>query len=255
MGSISHGHPAKQAPTTPTISRSRDRGRFTFQHGWFELIRSDWEELTLSLRGKKLRILEVGSFEGASATWMLDHLMSHPESRMTVIDTFAGGMEHQENPTEKYELASLESRFWSNVSKCKQVDKLRVIKANSDDALMALRQEGARFDFIYIDASHVAIDVLHDAVLCWRMLDVHGTMVFDDFTWKGYNEDCYNPRIAITSFLQCAAQEVQATETQSQMWVMKVPNQIPATANPDPDLMYDNASLRSGVTTKYHTPK
>ncbi|MCJ1404219.1 hypothetical protein MMC11_007444 [Xylographa trunciseda] len=229
--------PVQPSPLLPEPG-SQERSRYTFQHPWFELIRSDWEELTSSLRGQKLRILEVGSFEGASTTWILDNLMSHPESTMTAIDTFAGGMEHQVNPTNDYGLASLENRFWSNVSKCEHVQKLHVIKAASDDALMALRREGPRFDFIYIDASHVALDVLHDAVLCWRMLEVRGTMVFDDFMWKGYNEDCYNPRVAILSFLQCAAPELQAKETESQLWVTKVPNHIPATKNQDPDLYY-----------------
>lgn len=231
------------APSSSTQSEQYDskvRSRFSFQHPWFELIRSEWEQLTYSLRGKKLRILEIGAFEGASTTWILDNLMSHPESTMTVVDTFEGGMEHQSasDNADEYELASLESRFRANVSKCEHASKLRVIKAHSDDALLALRQESSQYDFIYIDASHVSIDVLHDAVLCWRMLTLHGTMVFDDFRWKGYMEDCYNPRIAILAFLQCAAPEVETKETESQMWVTKVPNRIAATPNPDPDLYY-----------------
>ncbi|KAL9103483.1 MAG: hypothetical protein Q9163_001479 [Psora crenata] len=226
-------------------SEVQDRSRFEFQHGWFELIRPEWEERTAPLRGQRLHILEVGCFEGASTTWILDNLMSHPESSMTVIDTFEGGMEHQETaePPEKYDLGSLESRFRSNISKCEQVGKLRIIKANSDDALLTLRRESSHFDFIYIDASHVAIDVLHDAVVCWRMLDVHGVMVFDDFSWKGYMEDCYNPRVAVESFLQCAAPELQSEETESQMWVTKIHNCIPATPNPDSCLYYWDKGL------------
>lgn len=239
--------------STASSGQDQERSRFSFQHGceWFDMIRSDWEELTVSLRKdkEKLRILEVGAFEGASTTWILDNLMSHPESSLTVIDSFAGGMEHQQQQEQQttppddgdgdqYKLDSLESRFWSNVSKCTHVTKMRMIKAFSDDALMALRQEGAQFDFIYIDASHVAVDVLHDAVLCWRMLQVQGTMVFDDYTWKGYNEESYNPRVAILSFLRCAAHELRARETQSQVWVTKVPTRITPTKNPDPELMY-----------------
>ena len=235
MSSTTDLYPATRCPNPGNL----DRSRFAFRHPWFELVRHDWEELTGSLRGQKLRILEVGSFEGASTTWMLDHLMSHPDSTMTAIDTFAGGMEHQVDLTDdQYGLTSLESRFRSNVAKCQHAKKLHVMKAASEDALTTLRREGAHFDFVYIDASHVALDVLHDAVLCWRMLDVRGTMVFDDFTWKGYNEDCYNPRVAIIAFLQCAAPELQAKETESQLWVTKLPNHIPATKNPDPALYY-----------------
>ena len=226
-------------------SHSTDGGRFAFQQNWFELIRLDWEERTTRLRARKLHILEVGCFEGAATTWMLDNLVRHPESTMTVIDTFEGGMEHRDTPeiSDKYELSSLESRFRSNVSKCENVGRLNVIKASSDEGLLTLRRESRRFDFIYIDASHVAIDVLHDAVVCWRMLNVHGTMVFDDFSWKGYMEDCYNPRIAIESFLQCAAPELQSEETESQLWVTRIPNRVPATPNPDPDLYYWDKGL------------
>ena len=93
--------------------------------------------------------------------------MTHPESRMTTIDTFDGGIEHLDSDqVHTFDVSSLESRFRSNISKCQHVKKLRVMKAKSDDALLALRREGARFDFIYIDASHVAVDVLHDAVIC-----------------------------------------------------------------------------------------
>ena len=221
-------------------SGALDRSRFTFQRSWFdECVRPDWETFTEPIRGTKLNILEVGSFEGGSTTWILDHLMTHPESRMTAIDTFEGSMEHRgSDEVHTYDVSLLESRFRSNVSKCQQVNKLRVMKAKSNDALLDLRREGARFDFIYIDASHVAIDVLHDAVLCWPMLDVHGTMVFDDVAWKGYMEDCYNPRIAVKSFVQCATQEIQPMETEWQMWLTKVPNRIPATPNPDPALYY-----------------
>ena len=221
-------------PTTPS------RQRFTFSRYWFdEVIRADWERLTYSLRGKMLRVLEIGCFEGASTTWILDNLMSHPESTLTSIDTFQGGMEHQEaGQADKYNIASLESRFWANVAKCENAGRLHVMKANSDDALLKLRRQCAKFDFVYIDASHVAIDVLHDAVLSWRMLNVDGMMVFDDFTWKGYVEDVYNPRIAIQSFLRCVAQEVETKREESQMWVKRVPNRTPPTPNPDPELYY-----------------
>ncbi|KAI4137410.1 MAG: hypothetical protein L6R39_007307 [Caloplaca ligustica] len=216
------------------------RNRFLFQHTWFDdEIKPHWEAHTPHLRNKQLFILEIGCFEGASTTWLLDNLMSNRGSTMTTIDTFAGGMEHQDtDQVHKYDLNTLEQRFRSNVSRCSNSDRLTVMKMTSDEALLKLRREQASFNFIYIDASHVAIDVLHDAVLCWRMLSVGGKMVFDDFTWKGYMEECYNPRIAIRSFLGCTASEVEAKEIGYQMWVTKVPRRFDATPNPDPDLVY-----------------
>ncbi|KAK3172575.1 hypothetical protein OEA41_005899 [Lepraria neglecta] len=242
-----------QAPVPATTEKglsfmSSERARFTFRHYWFdEVIRADWERLTQPLHGKKLQVLEIGCFEGASTTWILDNLMSHRESTLTSIDTFEGGMEHQEgDKANKYDIASLEGRFRANVAKCEHVGKLEVMKARSDDALVELRGKQAQFDFVYIDASHVAIDVLHDAVMSWRMLAMHGKMVFDDFTWKGYLEDCYNPRIAIQSFLHCAAPEVETKRVESQIWVTRVPNHTHPTPNPDPAHYYwdEDAGLK-----------
>jgi hypothetical protein len=42
-----------------------------------------------------LNALELGCWEGSSACWMLAHLLRHPASRLTCIDTFHGGREHQ----------------------------------------------------------------------------------------------------------------------------------------------------------------
>ncbi|KAL8998114.1 MAG: hypothetical protein Q9188_006169 [Gyalolechia gomerana] len=215
-----------------------DRSRFSFQHDWFELIRPDWEKRTAHLRSRPLRILEIGSFEGASTTWILDHLMSHPRSVMTAIDTFQGGIEHRNQAADPYQLSTLRERFNTNVAKCKEMAKLRVMQSRSDDALIRLRQDGSSFDFIYIDASHTAIDVLHDAVMSWQMLDQGGTLVFDDYSWRGFIEDCYNPRTAIRAFVKCAKPEIECTETESQLWVKRVPNHISATPNPDPALYY-----------------
>lgn len=231
-------------PTSPS------RQRFSFSQYWFdEVICAVWDGLTHPLHGKKLRVLEIGSFEGASTTWILDNLMSHPESRLTSIDTFEGGMEHREaDKADKYNVSSLESRFRANVAKCDHVGKLQVMKARSDDALLELRRQCAKFDFVYIDGSHVAIDVLHDAVMTWPILNVYGIMVFDDLTWKGYVKDVYNPRIAIRSFVSCVAQEVEAKRQESQMWVTRVPNHTPPTPNPDPARYYweEDSSLNLG---------
>ncbi|KAL9613647.1 MAG: hypothetical protein Q9167_001823 [Letrouitia subvulpina] len=224
--------------------RRLERSRFEFEHPWFDdEQRPTWEKHAGPLQGEKLNILEVGCFEGCATTWILDNLMNHPESRLTVIDTFEGGMEHQEGSM--YDMPSIERRFLSNTSKCDHANKLRIIKSKSDDALLDLRRERTCFDLVYIDASHVAMDVLHDAVVCWRLLSVHGLMVFDDVSWKGYLEDCYNPRVAIESFVACVKQEIQVVENGMQLWLRKTENCIPATANPDSGLVYPEMGVRN----------
>ena len=240
-----------------SLHNSIPRSKYTFSQKWYEWLIPDWEELTATIRTKRLRILEIGSFEGASTTWMLDNLMSHPESTLTAIDTFAGSIEHhnEADPVDgAYGLSSLEARFRANVSQCEHVDKLHVIRGTSDEALIRLRQERAAFDLIYIDGSHIALDVLYDAVLCWRMLNMQGLMVFDDWSWKGYYEECYNPRPAIKAFLKCAAPELQCVETEAQLWVKKVPNYVPATKNGEADPLSEWANTDLPAVRRFEAP-
>jgi hypothetical protein len=59
---------------------------------------------------------------------------------------------------------------------------VRVIEARSDEALPALRAEGIRLDFAFIDGRHMMDIALVDFVYIDRMLDVGGILVFHD-TW------------------------------------------------------------------------
>lgn len=236
-------------PVKSTISEhnaSSSRSRFTFSQDWFhECAVQDWTQLLLPLRSQKLHILEIGAFEGASTTWILDNFMNHPDSTLTVIDTFEGGMEHRSPSSglasKDYALSSLESRFSANIALCPNADKVRLLRFTSYSALISLSQARTIFDFIYIDGSHTAIDVMTDAVLCWHLLRVGGRLVFDDWIWRGYLEDCYNPRIAIKGFLACVEPEVECTETEYQMWITRTTNTLKATPNPDPEVRYRDA--------------
>lgn len=60
------------------------------------------------------------------------------------------------------------------------------------------------FDFIYIDGSHQAKDVLTDACLSWNLLASGGIMIFDDYQWhpSGF-KDYQTPKPAIDAFLSC----------------------------------------------------
>jgi predicted O-methyltransferase YrrM len=64
---------------------------------------------------------------------------------------------------------------------------------------------GNYFDFIYIDGSHQAPDVLVDAILSFKLLRVGGLIVFDDYLWseKGVadRDPLQCPKPAIDSFL------------------------------------------------------
>lgn len=118
------------------------------------------------------RYLEIGSFEGYSIAFV--HALLKGQVRATAIDPFEN---YNELPT--VQMSDVESRFRANV-KAVNVDA-RVLQGSSTVHVPRLIEAGERFDLIYIDGSHAALDVITDALLCWHLLDHNGLMIFDDY--------------------------------------------------------------------------
>jgi predicted O-methyltransferase YrrM len=75
-----------------------------------------------------------------------------------------------------------EKTFRENIAKSGKEKQVEIIKGDSFSALVKLNQEKKiEFDFIYIDGSHAACDVMSDAVLAWKLLKENGIMIFDDY--------------------------------------------------------------------------
>jgi predicted O-methyltransferase YrrM len=165
---------------------------------WFSPNIPLWTHLLQDLAGKPgLRLLEVGSFEGRSAVWMLENILTGEGSHLSCVDTFEGGEDH-----EGMDLDRLEATFYENIGPW--ADKVTILKGRSGEQLRRLppySAPGSGFDFIYIDGSHVAEDVLEDAVLVWPLLKVGGILAFDDYTWSGPGDVRLCPRLSIDAFL------------------------------------------------------
>jgi predicted O-methyltransferase YrrM len=77
------------------------------------------------------------------------------------------------------------------------------------------------FDFIYIDGSHIAKDVLTDAVMAWPLLKPKGLMVFDDYMWGNPRDILRRPKPAIDAFTNMFAEEVDIIHVGYQLVVRK----------------------------------
>lgn len=168
------------------------------------------------LEGRFSNILELGSFEGLSACFLLWRL---PEARVTCVDTFAGSPEH---PVMGVDHSELEDVFDRNVE---LVDRARVRKivGESVDVLLSLGRSGERFDLLYVDASHLALDVIVDAGLAWPLLVPGGTLIFDDYEWRSpLGEDpLLFPRPAVDAFLSLVDRHCEVLAKDAQAIVRK----------------------------------
>ena len=209
-GGVDHAHPLAPASRAATVT-PRDAGptlakedpalarfaeevvaRGAFTQDWATSRFAQWRPLLDELEGRPARILEVGTFEGLSTCFLLWRL---PRARLTCIDTFEGSPEHVGVVT-----AGLEASFDANIA---LVDASRVTKLVGDSKrrLLDLSADGAQFDLVYVDGSHLGLDVLVDAALSWNLLTPRGVVVFDDYRWADVGTDpLLRPGPAIDAF-------------------------------------------------------
>ena len=86
---------------------------YDFTNKWFEnSAKKIWTQILNQSKPKK--ILEIGSYEGASTCFLIDTLsLYHDSFEIHAIDTWDGGSEHKEM---KINMKSVEERFKKNTS-------------------------------------------------------------------------------------------------------------------------------------------
>ena len=171
-----------------------------------------WQELLAEFMGRPdIAALEIGSLEGRSACWLLEHVLTGPGAHLVCVDTFRGeGRPLAGAPPLKFD------RFRANVAPWR--DRVRVRAGPSADVLRRL--EGS-FDIIYVDATHTAGAVLSDAVLAWPHLKPRGLMIFDDYARKLADEPHGNVKLGADSFLACHPGEFEVVHQAYQLAVRK----------------------------------
>lgn len=200
------------------------RGHYQFTGDFFSWNIPLWRQVLAPLVGRpELRYLEIGIAEGRSLLWMLENVLTHPSSRATGIDPFLIG--------------GTEQRFRENLEASGASSRVEVIKGFSEDVLPGL--EPRSYDLIYIDGSHLAGDVLEDAVLTWRLLRAGGLVIHDDYMWKYDDEEPpdVRPMVAVDAFITGHRNEVEVLHRGRQVILRKLPLEIPESCwNQDPCL-------------------
>jgi predicted O-methyltransferase YrrM len=205
---------------------------FNFTNNWFSSSAATiWDVLIPQINPTK--ILEIGSYEGASACYLIDKLSEEKNIELHCVDSWEGGAEHKEGGNAETDMSAVEKRFTMNIDIAKQKVKnqleLFIHKGYSDQVLSNLLSEGKNgyFDFIYVDGSHQAPDVLCDAILSFRLLKVGGVIAFDDYLWQEtlpYGTDPIRcPKPAIDAFCNIYCRKVKIlTAPLYQLYVQKI---------------------------------
>jgi len=180
---------------------------YTFQSDWFTPQIPLWEKYLAEYKGKEnLSFIEIGSFEGRSAVWLLENILTGSCAQLTCIDTFGGSIENQTKS--EIDLSQIEQNFDHNIKEAGFSKKVKKMKLPSANAFQQLPFNS--FDVIYIDGSHTAPDVLSDAVMYFHLLKSGGTMIFDDYEWEEIGiRELDKPKLAIDAFLAINKEKIE----------------------------------------------
>lgn len=147
----------------------------SYTKDWFSRNIPSWKEHLAKFKDREARAIELGSYEGRSAVWLMENILTHPESQLQCVDSI-------EQPTLRQNLAPFGHRvqFW---------------QADATEHLFNLVRD--QFDIAYIDAHHVARDVILQAGLLYPLMRRGGIMIFDD-----YRNSKWTVKPAVNFFIQ-----------------------------------------------------
>ena len=193
---------------------------YKYTTDWFHWAPNIWSEVAKQMPSRKW-FLEIGSYEGRSTVWTVENMMEEG-GEIICIDTWEGGEEHV---MQKINMNYVEQNFDHNMRVLKDnfqnrwVDKRKGVSVEKLNELLSEKQS---FDFIYIDGSHQAPDVLTDACLSWALLKVGGVMVFDDYGWGEPLPPTHKPKMAIDAFVKVYQEKAHVVHVGYQYTIQKL---------------------------------
>jgi len=174
-----------------------------FTQDWFSHNIPNFEIIKANLSECK-SILEIGCFEGRATCWMLENMLSL-DGDIVCVDTFKGSEEHTQ-----IELSDVYKLWQYNVDASRGEDQcVACYIGTSYEMLGRLISEEQRFDFIYIDGSHTASDVMTDACMAWGLLKHGGIMLFDDYVWEDAPGILHRPKLGVDYFTTLFSEQNQ----------------------------------------------
>lgn len=170
------------------------------------------------VESKAPRALEIGSWEGRSAVFLLTELCKM-EGEIICIDHF--DLMRTQAGRDRY------ARIEHNLALTG--GRFRIKGKFSVPALMEVLIEEISvaepgFDWIYVDGSHEADDTFLDGELAWRLARKGAVIIFDDYEWDTQPKDSrHHPKRGIDSFLALHEGEYRrlSREGQYQMIIQK----------------------------------
>ncbi|MEZ2280543.1 MAG: tetratricopeptide repeat protein [Microcoleus sp.] len=178
---------------------------YQFTQDWFTHNIPIWRRHLQPLAGiPEFQVVEIGSFQGMSACWLLDNILTHPTAKITCIDLH------------------FQQHFKGNIAKTGLAERVIELEGYSQDLLVNLTSES--YDIAYVDGCHKPTSALQDAILSWRLVKVGGLMIFDDYEFTFPDSPEQDTKIGIDVFLEMFGSQLEVVHKGYQLIVKKTDN-------------------------------
>jgi hypothetical protein len=171
---------------------------YKFTTDWFSGMIENFHSILSDYKGKEgLRFLEIGSYEGRSASWILENILTGENCKLYCIEINV-----------RLELIQNLKHFG---------DKVEIFEGGIFDYF---KQNTEEFDFVYIDGGHLGCYVITDAILTFEMLKTGGVILFDDYqldilpetiqrylSYQNLDNPILYPKLAIDNFINLFSEQ------------------------------------------------
>ena len=141
-----------------------------------------WTQLLASLKEQPGKALEVGSYQGMSSCWLLDNILTHPQSSLTCIDR------------------QFDAKFKENISKTGAESRVEFQAGKIHQQMENCT--AASFDLVNLQDRCRLIDHSEqNARLAWKLVKSGGFVIFSYYGWRNPNNPEQNPKVGIDRFL------------------------------------------------------
>jgi predicted O-methyltransferase YrrM len=152
-------------------------------------------------KNKPVNFLEIGSYEGRSAIWMLENILTNENSHLTCVDPgYSGGSTNLRN----------------NLATFKNIT---IIEEPIEQYCKFLLLFGIQYDFIYVDGDHKSDSVYFDSIIAYELLKQGGILAWDDYLWKD-DKDNESVKFGIDKFLN--RKKMKVIHNGYQKWCVKI---------------------------------
>ena len=176
---------------------------------WFNNAKPEFEAFLTQHREKKVDFLQIGVYSGSASVWLLNNVLTHPESRLFDVDHW----QNLDGDNFYPPLGDIESTYDQRTSSFSNVVKHKMFSDHF------FRNNTEKFDFIYIDGDHHRDQVFRDSENAIKVAKSGCIIAFDDYLWDMEPEPENKPKDAIDVFLSKYSDRIEILHSSYQVWV------------------------------------